>query len=212
MANSKKKCRHCKQYTTHYIQAPLGAFCDSKCASAYAMGKQQQKRENEFKKRTREFAKERGVRTTKKTPEQLTQDEYNRWIKLEEIYRCQQLGIQPECISCGKSWTEANNSDFACGHHKTRGARSDLAMDTRNTWLQCNNRCNSKLSGNITGQMGTRGYKEGLRIILGDDFDKTMAYLDKHKIQPKYSNEDYKRCRKWLSARNRKLKDLIALP
>ena len=210
MAN-KKKCRYCGTYVNpdEALKVSLGVFCNTTCSSSYWLEKDRKKQEKAYKERTKQFAKERGVQTTKKNQMQLTQDEYNRWIKLEEIYRCKKAGVQPECISCGKVWTESNNHDFACGHYKTRGARSDLAMDTRNTWLQCNKRCNSELSGNITGQMGTRGYTRGLMDKLGDEFEAVSAYLDRVRIARKYTDDEYKNLRKWLAARNRELRKLI---
>jgi len=208
MPNSKRKCKQCGEYVSEWIKVPAGTFCGMDHALEFAS--HPKNREKAYRAKTRQFAASRGVRTGK-TQEQLTQDEYNRWVKLEELVRCKNTGDTPECMSCGKEWTPAKNHDFACGHYKTRGARSDLAMDTRNTWLQCNKRCNSELSGNITGAMGTRGYTEGLKIRLGSQFGKVMSYLDRSKIKAKHSDEDYKRCRKWLAARNRELKKQLEM-
>ena len=108
------------------------------------------------------------------------------------------------CISCSKPWTPFDNADFAAGHWHSRGARSDLAMNNLNIFLQCNKRCNSALSANKTGEMGTHGYDAGLVMRLGQDgFDKLEAKLKRVSLLPVWSIEDYAKLRKWLNGRAR---------
>ncbi len=209
MANSKRKCKYCKEYSTEWITVPAGTFCTIEHVTEWVRtkdGKASAERvrkasDNEHKKRTKQLAAKWGVGKGK-SQKDLTQDAFNRWIKLEEILRCNRLGTTPECISCGKKWSASNNSDFAAGHYYTRAARSDLALNTLNVNLQDNKRCNKELSGNIHGAMNTRGYTEGLKLKHGDNFDTIISHLERVRIV-RYSDDDYKRCRKWLSARNR---------
>lgn len=209
MANSKRKCKHCKDYYTEWVTVRTGTFCTIEHATEWARTKDgkanaekvRKTAHREHKKRTKQLANQWGV-SKGKSQKDLTQNAFNRWIKLEEILRCSRLGITPECISCGKKWSVSNNSDFAAGHCYTRGARSDLALNTLNVNLQCNKRCNKELSGNIHGAMNTRGYTEGLKLKHGDNFYRLISNLERVQIV-RYSDDDYKLCRKWLAARNR---------
>lgn len=195
-------------------------FCDIECMTLHAhkLGVERNERKRKAdelgaKKRRDTFKKEFQKTDKKYRTEQieLTQKAFNKVIKLEELYRCQVLGEQPKCISCSKPWTPFDNHDFAAGHWHSRGARSDLAMSNINVFLQCNKRCNSVMSANKSGDMGTHGYDKGLVMRFGQDgFDALDNKLAKVRILPKWSLEDYATLRKWLNARARWLtKELV---
>ena len=69
------------------------------------------------------------------------------------------------CISCG---TENPTIVYCGGHYKTAGGHKELALDTLNIHKQCNYYCNSKKSGNISGDKNTHGYIEGLNQRYGE--------------------------------------------
>ena len=128
--------------------------CDYKCAIAWAKDKESQKNRKEL----REFNR-RDLRWQHKQ----TQPVFNRMRVLEELKWFFDRGLEPECISCGKT-----NMDWCCGHFKTRGSQPELRYAKHNTFLQCNRYCNMALSGNIEGNKNTRGYKAGIIERFGE--------------------------------------------
>lgn len=186
MANSKKKCRHCKQHTSHYIQAPLGAFCDSKCATAHAMEKQQQKREKDFKKRTREL----------KT--KVRDNDRGYWLKQAQAAFNAFIRVRDEkepCISCGRH----HDGQYHAGHYRTVGAHPELRFDELNCHKQCSV-CNNHLSGNLLE------YRISLIKKIGQG---AVEVLEGPHDPKKYSIDDLKAIKKEY---DQKKKDLIALP
>jgi len=190
-------------------------FCDDGCMARHGLAKAKKQAERKrkadelgVKKRNTEFKKKFQKTDKKYRSEQidLTQRAFNKVIKLEELWLCANTGDQPACISCSKPWTPFDNSDFAAGHWHSRGARSDLGMNNLNVYLQCNKRCNSIMSANKTGDMGTHGYNKGLVMRLGQEgFDRLDKKLAKVKLLPSWTIEDYETLRKWLNARARYL-------
>ena len=87
---------------------------------------------------------------------------FNRSRVLEELQWFDEQGIEPYCISCGKT-----KMDWCCGHYKTVGSARVIRYDRVNTYLQCNRYCNKALSGNIEGNKTTHGYKQGLLSRFG---------------------------------------------
>ena len=162
------------------------------------------------KKKRAEFKKKVELSDVKGQQEK-TQLVFNRVIKLEELYWCMIHNDEPKCISCSKPWSLFNNSDFAAGHYKSRGARSDLAMNNLNVYLQCNRRCNKALSGNITGHSDTHGYNKGLEMRLGNaEAGKLIEKLGRVRLSISWTGQDYAILRKWLAGRERWLrKELI---
>lgn len=173
MANSKKKCKHCKEYfhasDMHII--PAGTFCTREHGEEFVIARLNEKitkkkakekaKNDEWKaslpKNTRELN-----RKDIRWQEPKTQRSFNRMRVLQEMAWFAERGIEPYCISCGKE-----KMDFCCGHLQTRGSNSRLQFDERNTFLQCNKYCNSSLSGNIHGNSRTRGYHKGLLKRFG---------------------------------------------
>ena len=94
------------------------------------------------------------------------QQHFNRMRKLQELKWFLDQGKEPECISCG---VKLNKSNWCCGHFITVGSSANLRFEPKNTYLQCNKRCNQELSGNRCGNKTTRGYEEGLRERFGEE-------------------------------------------
>ncbi len=219
MANSKRICKHCKEYSTTWVKFPIGIFCTVDHAMLFAGEKRKEQQAKQFAKNKRDQVtakKETQKRNVAfknrvqlediKDQQDKTQLAFNKVIKLEELWRCAQAGEQPVCISCSKPWTPAKNYDFAAGHYYSRGARSDLALNNLNVFLQCNMKCNCKLSANKHGEAGTHGFIEGLIIRLGaHKSDNLFMKLRRVKLSILWTGKDYKILRKWLNARVRYL-------
>lgn len=93
-----------------------------------------------------------------------TQKAFNKLRKLQEFQWFDDRGLEPECISCGKT-----KMDWCCGHLKTVGSQGALRYSETNTYLQCNRYCNMALSGNLNGNKTTRGYLQGLKERFGKE-------------------------------------------
>ena len=210
-----KKCRSELPVLSKSDTWQSKGFCNVECMADHGLAKAREQAERKrkadeagIKKRNKSFKKKVELGDIKKQKD-LTQSEFNKWIKLEELYRCAIAGDQPVCISCSKPWTPFINYDFAAGHYHSRGSRQDLALNSNNVYLQCNGYCNSGLSANKTGEGKTHGYLVGLQMRFGV---KEAGFILEKLIPVRnftYTGTDYERCRKWLAGRNRQLrKDL----
>ena len=211
MANSKRKCLHCKEYVTEWVKLPVGVFCNRESAIKWSTAKRVkvsekaiQKRESDQKKKNVSFRKKVELSDIGGQKDK-TQTAFNKVIKLEELWKCAQEGSQPMCISCSKPWTPFTNKDFAAGHLLSRGARSDLALNNNNVFLQCNGYCNSALSANRSGEGKTHGYDEGLIMRLGYLGVKKLIKNLEVVRSFSWEGKDYETLRKWLNARARYL-------
>jgi hypothetical protein len=157
-----KKCRACPNKFEPFNS--LQVACSVGCARKVAR-KQIEKKAEKAAKQARAERREFNRRDLNWQHKQC-QRVFNRMRVLEELQWFRERGMEPECISCGKT-----HMDWCCGHFKTRGAQSNLRYDRRNTFLQCNKYCNESLSANIEGTKTTRGYKQG----LVDRFGKAEA-------------------------------------
>lgn len=222
--NAKKKCRQCKSFfpVDTGIIVPLGFFCSNDHRFDYGM-KQTDKvlevgKKAAAKKQRAEVKaiKEKKKKDTKESRDfkrknldwqhSKTQPVFNRMRVLEEFLWFQDRGLEPECISCGKT-----KMDWCCGHHKSRGAKKELCYDRKNTFLQCNWRCNSNLSANIDGDMGTRGYLAGLRDRFGEiEGQELIDYVNRHHPPKKWAWQELETFRAECSARIRELEKQVA--
>lgn len=205
MANSKKRCPYCRKYFPSEKMTRFGSmlFCCFEHAVQYAnkpstkdKGRKLERKEN--KERKRELDRN-------SIPWQLkqTQIAFNKMRVLEEIKWFNDRGLDPTCISCGKS-----NMDWCCGHFKTRGSQSNLRFDRKNTFLQCNRYCNMGLSGNIEGNKNTRGYKQGLIDRFGEEEAKSILdYCESNTIPVKWTREMLETMRAEFNKRARELKE-----
>lgn len=218
MANSKRKCKHCNEYklTEEGIKTPAGWFCNIEHATIYAKAKHERSRERQQQKdkaeqRKTEKATRAASRDAKrmdlKWQHKLTQKSFNRMRVLEELLWFKQRGLEPECISCGRS---LGGDQWCCGHFKTRGAQSGLRYDPKNTYLQHNHRCNMNLSGDIEGTKTTRGYKQGLKDRFGEQEGQAIIdYCESNTAPVKWSWEELEKMRTSFNARIRELEKLL---
>lgn len=140
MANSKRKCRECKQYgrREEMIITPSNvAFCNDGCAARHAIKKIPITRQRQKKNERREIARRK--RELKPISHWLneTQKVFNEYIRLRDQ--------REPCISCGK----LDAPEWCAGHYRSRGAASQLRFNEDNVHKQCNKNCNLELSGNI---------------------------------------------------------------
>lgn len=178
-------------------------LCSEDCAVSHGLElaeKNRKRKEAKDKAKARGEVKELNRRDLGWQHKQ-TQKAFNRMRVLEEKLWFRERGMEPECISCGKT-----NMDWCCGHLKTRGAQSNLRYDRLNTFLQCNRYCNKALSGNIEGNKNTRGYKQGLVDRFGEDeARRILDYLESNTAPVKWDCAELESFRAECSAKAREL-------
>lgn len=140
MANSKVKCRYCKEYTERdkAVRVPLGYFCSIYHATAHGREKSSKERE---KRERKELKKRKEALKTKSDYTKEAQAAVNRYIRLRDINK--------GCISCGANLKVEYGGSFDAGHYRSRGAAKHLSFNLLNIHAQCH-RCNRYLSGNVT--------------------------------------------------------------
>ena len=145
-------------------------------------------------------------RNTLKWQHDQTQKAFNRMRVLEELQWFKENGLEPSCISCGK---ELGGDAWCCGHFKTRGAQGNLRYDRVNTYLQHNQRCNMRLSGDIEGAKNRRGYKKGLLIRFGKERgQEILDYCESHTEVKKWTCDELEGMRAEFNKRIRELKHI----
>ena len=154
MANSKKKCRACKEYglVESGIKVPLGFFCSMDCVVKHG-SKAARVASDKRKRQTLTKLKE-SVKTASEWRVE-AQTAFNAYIRYRDRG-------QP-CISCDASGDhEGIGGYWDAGHFYSRGARSELAFHQHNVHKQCH-RCNRYLSSN------PQEYRRRLIIKIGLD-------------------------------------------
>lgn len=138
MANSKKKCRACKEYSPveSGIQVPLGFFCSMLCVVEH--GKKGATASTEKRKRETLTKLKAELKTASQWRVE-AQTAFNAYIR----YRDRD---QP-CISCDSS-ASRENGYWDAGHYRSRGAARHLSFHQHNCHKQCH-KCNRYLSGNV---------------------------------------------------------------
>lgn len=209
MANSKKRCKHCREYFSDWVTFPAGTFCTVEHALAFAQQPAQQKKAY----RAKTAAIKERVRGNDITYQQgITQEVFNRMVKLERIAEYRRAGLAPVCISCTKAVISGREGEFAAGHLKTVGAHDELRFNTLNVELQCNRYCNMGLSGNLHGNRNSHGYIAGLSIRYGDAIAAArIAHLEKPWVNFNRDSAGLKTLRKWCNARIRVLRKELSL-
>ncbi len=131
MANSKRRCCHCKEYflADKMFKTPAGWFCCAKHALSYAENKQKKDIKRALSERKRQFEHNDRSKQIKDA-----QKACNEFVRLRDKNK--------PCISCGRPGRKIN-----AGHYRSVGSAPHLRFNTRNIHLQCEH-CNSYLSGN----------------------------------------------------------------
>lgn len=202
----RKQCKQCGEWFQPYLTT--AATCSYQCAIEYTRDpdnrrKVVEKAQKDDRKETKAKLRQSN-RESLKWQHDATQKAFNRMRVLQEKLWFKERGLEPECISCGKT-----NMDWCCGHFKTRGSQRELAYDKKNTYLQCNRYCNKGLSGNINGNKTTRGYIQGLKDRFGDKkADEIIEYVERVRVK-KWTWQELEEMRKAFNAEIRKLEKLL---
>lgn len=226
MANSKRKCKQCKKFypVEQGMIVQLGFICSDECRIQYGIDnakklsekskkqivrkKQQEVREKKNKRKQASKELREHKRRDLDWQKELTQKSFNKMRVLEEILWFQDRGLAPYCISCGRE-----NMDWCCGHFKTRGGFPELALDRKNTFLQCNWHCNKNLSGNIEGDKYSYGYKKGLVVRFGEvEGEAVIEYCERHHPPKNWKWQELEEFRAECNARIRELEKQVELP
>jgi Bacteriophage Lambda NinG protein len=181
--------------------------CSPGCALKLVRSDNAKKAEKATKAVHKQYRKDKRDldRSSLKWQHKKTQQVFNKLRRLEELKWFQDRGLEPECISCGKT-----NMDWCCGHFKTVGAQGALRYDRVNTYLQCNRYCNMGLSGNIEGNKTTRGYKQGLIDRFGaDKAAEIIDYCETNTAIVKWEWRQLESMRGEFNAKIRELESLL---
>lgn len=192
MANSKKKCRYCKEYfsVSDGIQVPLGFFCSRDHAAKHGLEKAKTAKQKQNKRELKEYReKTKHVRDWKRE----AQAAFNAYIRYRDR--------NSSCISCGNRCDTKFGGAIDAGHYRSRGAASHLAFHQHNCHAQCV-RCNRYLSGNIVE------YRKILIERIG--LDKVEALENNNDIV-KHDIEYYKRIKSIFTRKLRLKKKLNKL-
>jgi len=185
------KCTGCKSRFPKPpgFTAPAGNFHTYCCATEYgyrAAVKLRKKKEQQAKKE-HTAAKKNLKRNDVRHQHKLTQKVFNRMRVLQELKWYSDRELPPRCISCQGL---LGNDQWCCGHFKTTH-NSVLRYDPHNTYLQHNQRCNMRLSGDIAGTHNTMGYKKGLIVRFGNSAAQIVIdYCDNTNTVRKWTCEE----------------------
>lgn len=210
-----RRCKQCKEVELRPVAKCQSiiekkGYCSVECLADHTAQKRMAKEakeaiSNDKWRKSIPKSKRELDRNNLKWQEGRTQESFNKMRLLQEKLWFYERGIEPYCISCQKT-----KMDFCCGHNKTRGSNSYLQFDEKNTFMQCNTYCNSKLSGNINGNSTSIGYLKGLRLRFGDkEGQKIIDYCETSPTSIKRTVEDFERLRKSYNKKSRDLKQKV---
>jgi hypothetical protein len=140
MANSKKRCRHCKEYSNvaEGIKVPLGFFCGMDCVVEHG---KKGARASSDKRKKETLTKLKAELKTASQWRTEAQTAFNAYVR----YRDRDL----PCISCDASGDHDGLGGYwDAGHYRSRGAARHLSFNLHNVNKQ-SHRCNRYLSGNV---------------------------------------------------------------
>jgi hypothetical protein len=139
MANSKKRCRYCKEYfdAESMVKVPLGFFCTYAHATEHGQKKAANKVHKE-KRKAHKQAKE-SIMTASDWIKK-AQSSVNAYVRIRDKER--------PCISCGNYITNKIGGNIDAGHYRSRGAAGHLRFNLFNIHAQCV-KCNRYDSGNV---------------------------------------------------------------
>lgn len=156
MANSKRKCKHCKEFVTEWIKLPIGTFCNVDHAMLWSKAKRVKDSEKAIKKRNTDLKKK-----VRHNPRAIALEAAQ---ALARISRADDDGYCT-CVTCGHvgKW----NDGFDGGHYIAKGSCSYWMLDPRIIWPQCKP-CN--------GNGMKFGNKEAVfTLFMVDQFDREFV-------------------------------------
>jgi hypothetical protein len=171
MANTKKRCKHCKKYivATSGMQINGGFFCSFSHATSFAMAKSATDKDKAIKKKNakqkREF-KQSDLKTRKDAAKKAC----------HAYIRARDNGLP--CICCGRPI----NGSVHAGHFLESGNNPQIRYDENNIHAQ-SSYCNTYKGGN------SDDYEGRLRIKIGSDIVDSL--LSKKGGTVKRTAQDY---------------------
>lgn len=181
-----KKCKSCG--VQFFPSNSMVIVCGFACALDYGRSIVETK-----KKKAHVAQKKDYLANDKSFQRAKAQKAFNEFIRLRDAH----LG----CISCDKpaDWF----GQWAAGHYKTVGARSDLRFNEDNVHKQCNRDCNKGKSGNV-GM-----YR--IRLIQKIGIERVDALEADIETPKKYTAEDYAAITKTYQQKIKELKNERAM-
>lgn len=182
MANSKRRCKHCREYVSEWLAVPAGVFCNLDHAIAWQENARQAAAQKAYKAKTAD-RKRKILDNDRSHWLKQAQTAFNAFIRARD-------SDQP-CISCGRH----HDGQYHAGHYRSVGSCPELRFDERNVFKQCMP-CNAHLSGNLIN------YRVNLILKIGPE---AVESLEGPHDPKKYTVDDLKQI---ASAYKRKLKEL----
>lgn len=191
MANSKRKCKLCCEYSEADagVKTPAGWFCCHAHAVEFAIKKNNKARQQQQAKAKRE--KDSAAKQARQADRRRKMDmkplsywmkraqaAFNAWIR-------ELKGGQ--CISCGRY----HDGQMHAGHYRTTAAAPELRFEPDNVWPQCAP-CNTHLSGNLVLYRANLIHKIGLpRVewLEGPHEPRRYRKDDYQEIEVKYKQK-----------------------
>lgn len=139
--NSKKRCRHCKEYklADSGVKVPIGFFCSMVCVLAHGKKMAPLALEKVRKEKDAKLRLELKTASQWRTEAQSAFNAYIRWRDRDK-----------PCISCDAAGShEGIGGYWDAGHFRSRGAARHLSFHLWNCHRQCT-KCNRFLGGNIS--------------------------------------------------------------
>lgn len=137
MANSKRKCGHCKSHFRPERSFPgIVAWCSDQCGAALAL-KRLPAHRKALEKRERAEIRQRKERAKPRS----------KWLKEAQAAvnaYVRERDRNLPCVSCGRF----HEGQWHAGHYRSVGSCPELRFNTHNIWRQCS-ACNNYLSGNL---------------------------------------------------------------
>lgn len=170
MANSKRKCKHCKEYTLAKdgVIVPAGFFCSFDHATQFAQSRAKPIAERMAK---RELAERKKALKPLKWFESQAQAAVNEYVRLRDRL--------DGCISC--HMPADYKGQWHASHLYSRGESSALRFNLWNIHKSCA-QCNSHKSGNISE------YKPRAIAKIGEE---RHEWLVRHKKEPTRYSQEY---------------------
>ncbi len=184
MANSKRKCRECKEFkpVEEGKKHPIGWFCSDACTSLFIVAaqhkstaKKQAKAKREHKEKTKAYNRETKARKEALKGRQGKPGYYNDLMLALHRYVKHGLRKGEQCYTCDKQQRfEDAGGAFHVGHYMPAGTVDPRRFMLANLRIQCYS-CNSPKSGNQAI------YRKRLTEEMGQDHVDWLECIVNHK-------------------------------
>ncbi len=154
MANSKRKCRHCKCYVRVEGALTVGRviYCNEQCKIDYAMAYIERERAKKARKARAELNKkikaQKKLNNWKQSRRRKKVKSMAQWYdQLQKLVNQYVLHVRDKdkpCCTCG---TTNPAIKYDAGHYRSRGACPELRFELSNIHRQCSVQCNGFKSG-----------------------------------------------------------------